>query len=119
MSISMQIASDGDVVVENGRYVFIAGGDERAQHMQSRLRTFLAEWFLNTALGVPYFEQILRKNPNPIIVDSVIKREISESPGFVSLLEYESVLDPANRLLTVDFQSETDEGVVELSEVFG
>lgn len=109
----------GDLVVENGDLVLTTGEDAIRQHVQQRLRTFLGEWFLDTGVGVPWFQDILKKNPNPQIVDGLIQNEIIQTPGVVELLKYESDFDRSLRKLSVSVQFRTVTGVINFEELFG
>jgi len=107
----------GDISIIEG---VIALNDENtaiAQHLRSRLRTFFGEWFLDISVGVPYFEQILIKNPNPVSVDSILKKEILETDGILELLTFDLDLNPTTRELTLTFQARTITGSVDFSEV--
>lgn len=87
------------------------GVDAIQQHLTQRLKTFMNEWFLNYNIGIPYFEQILIKNPNYVIIDSVFKKEILETPGVIELLEFDLDLNTSTRLLSLTFKAITSEGV--------
>ena len=87
------------------------------QHLRQRLRMFKNEYFLDSRIGVPYHEQILRKNPNPTVVDSEFKKVIINTPGVEKLTKFLLDLDTATRELTVTFEAVTNEGVINFSEV--
>ena len=46
------------------------------QKLQIKLRTFLGEYFLDTTIGVPYFEDFLIKNPDLDLIGSLLKKQI-------------------------------------------
>jgi hypothetical protein len=108
--------SDGDIFLNVNDLELTSGIEAKAQHLTQRLRTFLAEWFLDLRIGVAYFQQIMIKNPNPAIVDSVLKKEILNTPGILQLTSFD--LDIAtNRELTLSFRAITSEGEIDFSEV--
>jgi hypothetical protein len=107
---------DGDIFIDVDDLVLTSGIDGIVQHLRQRLRMFLGEWFLDLRRGVAYFQQILLKNPNPSIVDSVLKKEIINTPGILQLTFFDMSLSN-NRELTVSFKALTQEGEINFSEV--
>ena len=112
----IKINSDGDLFLNETDLILTTGQEAIQQHLGQRLSTFLGEWFLNTTIGIPYFQQIFKKQLDPILVDSVFKKEIIETPGIAKLVDFELDLD-SSRNLTLDFRSQTIEGdVINFSE---
>lgn len=91
--------------------------DAIEQSLKQRLKSFAGDFFLDLREGVPYFQQILRKNPDPIIVDSAFKKVIINTVGVIKLLSFSMDLDDSTRELTVSFKVETQEGEINFSEV--
>lgn len=112
---TVKLNQANDIVIEENVIVLIDGRDEIAQTLRTRLRVFLGEWFLDTREGVPYFEEILKKNPDPGRVDAIFKNEILTSPGVVELITFK--LDITGRKLTLEFTARTDDGIIEFNEV--
>lgn len=112
----IKLDSDGDIFLNINDLELTSGLEAKAQHLAQRLNTFLGEWFLDLRVGVAYFQQILIKNPNSAIVDSVLKKEILNTPGILELTSFD--LDIAtNRELTLSFRAITEEGEINFSEV--
>ncbi len=111
------LADDGDILISGSDLTLTTGVDAIKQHLSQRLRTFYGEWFLNMEIGIPYFQQVLRKNPDPVVIDSIFKREILNTPGILQLTEFDLDLDPAIRELTLSFKAICNEGEIEFSEV--
>lgn len=86
------------------------------QHLSQRLKTFLNEWFIDKRIGIPYFEHILRKNFDPVVVDTLFKREIITTPGVLELLSFDADLDKSSRTLQITFKARTSDGVINFSE---
>ena len=82
------------------------------QHLAQRLKTFSGEWFLDLRVGVPYFSQVLVKNPDPVVLDSVFKSEIIQTPGIVELRSFDLALDAAVRQLKLGFKAVSDAGTI-------
>lgn len=108
-----------DLDLSNGDLYLIDGNDAIGQHVEQRFKLFLGEWFLDETQGVPYFDYIFQKNPNPVVVDAVLKRTALLSPGVVELLEWDLNLASAERELSLDFRARSEEGFIEFTEVIG
>jgi len=109
----------GDIDITNNEATFIESTDEVVQLLRQRLRTFFGEWFLDTEIGVPYHQEILKKNPNPTAMDAAFKNEILNTPGVIELTQFEMDIDPATRNLTLTFQCIATDGIIDFSEILG
>lgn len=112
---SIQIDSSNDIEIIDNDLFLLGDRDEIAQVLRQELRVFLGEWFLDTDEGIPYFEEILKKNPNVSTVDAIFKNKILESPGVIELTEY--TLDFENRKLSLYFKARTEDGIITFDEV--
>ena len=74
---------DGDLVINATGNIEIT--DSVAQAIIIRLRWFFNEWRFAPQYGVPYFEEVLVKNPSDLRVRQIIRDEI------LSVEEVESV----------------------------
>lgn len=99
-----------DLVVENYDLQFVDEVSQVRQNIKIRLLFLFNEWFLDSNLGVPYFEQLCTKDPNIALVDSFLKSTIIETPGVSQLLEYSSDYSPIQRTLVLNFKVLTDFG---------
>lgn len=116
----LKIGSDGDLEIKNGNLQLTNGDDAVRQHLQQRLRTFLGEWFLDLDVGVPYFQDILVKNPNVNQVDGILKQTILTTPGVVELVSFTMNSDPTARTLSVEFEYTSYSGEINFfTETFG
>lgn len=105
----------GDILVENNKGSLTTGVQATKQRLTSKLRFFLGEWFLDKTEGVPYIQQILIKNPNPVIVDAVLKREIITDPAVIKLTKFQIDVNTSARNVQLDFSALTKDGPVNLS----
>lgn len=108
-----------DIVLENGDLALIEDSDAVAQHIRQRLKTFYGEWFLDTSVGVPYYQDILRKNPNPDVVEQLLRNEILGTPGVIELMKFEMDFQNGARTLDVSFEARTVDGPVTFTETLG
>lgn len=95
----------GDVDFTDNEISLVTETDAIAQHLRIRLRTFLGEWFLDTRIGMPYFEEFLVKNPNRLVMDARLREAILETPGIASLTSINYELDGFTRALSISFEA--------------
>ena len=107
--------TDGDVELSGNDFVLTTGVEAIEQHLSQRLKTFLEEWFLDKRVGIAYLQQILKKNPDPIVADSIIKREIINTPGIKELTAFALNIS-SSRELTLTFAARSTDGVINFSE---
>lgn len=99
-----------DLDLSNFQLEFVEGLDYYRQKVTVVLKFFYGEWFLDTTLGIKYFEEIFVKNPNFTLIDNLFKIAILEIDGIIELIAYDSVYDRQNRKLTITFTVQTDAG---------
>lgn len=109
----------GDIDITEGKLTLTTGLKAVEQRIAQRLRLFFGEWFLDKTRGVPWIQQVFKKNPNPDVVDSAIKREILSEPQVRELQTFLLDLDTSSRVLTVTFKALTSEGELNFQEAFG
>jgi hypothetical protein len=90
----------------------IRGAEAVAQRVRVRFRWFLGEWFLDERLGVPYYSDILVKNPDPILISFIFRRVLLSTPGVKSVSSFSATLDRTTRTLLVDFEATLDNGII-------
>ena len=112
MSTTRDIALDGngDWQVTAGDLVLVAGQAAILQAIRIRLQFFKGEWFLDEDAGVPYFQSVLVKNPDPNLLQTIFRDAILATPGVLGLPSLTLTLDRSTRSLTVAFRASTDEG---------
>lgn len=93
-----------DLVVENNDLQLVEGSEQVKQNLLIRLQSFKNDWYLNVDIGLPYYEDILVKNPNISDIDAYFKAYILETDGVSELLEYSSILNTDPRILRVNFK---------------
>jgi len=113
---SIKLDSSHDFAFERNDLVLIDGTNEKAQILKQNLKFFLGEWFLDNSIGVPYFQEILKKQLEPLKVSAAFKEEILASIGVIELKDFNIELN-AQRQLVVDFTVRFEEGVTRIREV--
>jgi hypothetical protein len=104
---------EGDLVVDNGDLVLTYDLESIRQDVRARLRFFAGEWFLNTDEGVPYFENVLVKNPDQSLLRTVFRDIILGARGVTGVPEMKLDYEGPRRRLTVSFRASTDLGLLE------
>lgn len=112
--IDVELGNNGDLVIENYDLVLIDSVDQIAQNLAIRLRFFLNEWFLDTTVGIPYYEDFFIKAPNRIRIESVLKEEILDTEGVNEINSFTSDFNSTLREFSVNFSATTDEGLIDL-----
>jgi len=112
----LALDTDYDLSITGDDLSLTTGSDAVKQHLLQRFKTFFKECFLDTSAGVPYFEQIFIKNPNPNIIDSIFKKIIINTPGILQLLQFEIDYERSERELTLTFRAKSTDGIIDFSE---
>lgn len=100
----------GDLALEGGDLVLVSGLDAIAQSCRMRLLFFAGEWFADLDAGVPYFGEVLVKNPNPDQLRGIFRDVILGTEGVTDLPELALVYDGTARTLSITFTASTDLG---------
>lgn len=82
------------------------------QRIKVRFRFFLGEWFLDQNQGIPYYQNILVKNPDIVLISGIFRQVLSGTPGVKSVDTFTARLVRAARELDCDFQARLDDGTV-------
>lgn len=83
------------------------------QHVRQRLQLFRGEWFLAPSEGLPYFQVVLVKSPNPNTVRAAFVDVIEGTPGITKVDRLDLQVDPGGaRILRVGWSAGTDLGEV-------
>jgi hypothetical protein len=105
-----------DIYLSSGDLAIVDGEDELVQRVKIKLLFFFGEWFLDTSLGIKYYESILKKNPDLNLVDSIIKASILDEPEMIDFIEYSSDFDISKREFSVNFIANTTYGQITFNE---
>lgn len=88
---------NGDLVVNQTTGVTIT--DSVAQAITIRLKWFFNEWRFAPQYGVPYFEEILVKNPSNLRVRQIIRDEILSVEEVEQVKKLDIVMKPNRKAL--------------------
>lgn len=118
MSNNYALNSSNDIFLTNGRIQRVSEGAQVLQNVRCRLLTYLGEWFLNTQVGVPYFQEIFTKPANLARAESVIKRTILRTTGVEQIISFQLNFNRTTRRLSVEFEAATTFEDINSGEVF-
>jgi hypothetical protein len=116
--ISRALNSDNDLQLVGGQIHRVSDGPEVLQAVRSRLLFYRGEHFMDTTVGVPYFQQILVKPANLPLFESLLKSEILGTVGVEELLSFSVDFNKLTRRSSVSFSARTTFGEIVNSEVF-
>jgi hypothetical protein len=112
----LKLDANEDLAIEENDLVLIDGLDAIAQDMQTRLQIFQGEWFLDTRIGVPWFQKILGTKGRLLLVKSVIRKSILTTPGVINILDLNFDFEGSTRLLSISGRCGTEEGEFEFTK---
>lgn len=88
----------------------VEGAEEVAQMVGIHLRTWIGEWFLDSAHGVPYLEHILGHARRAQMVEAVLRDQILSVRGVTGIPSLALTLDRRQRTMRADFVVTTPRG---------
>lgn len=113
---NLALDQNGEFVLANGNLTLASDGPAIQQAVQTQLRTFLGEWFLDDPnspkVGVPYFQSVFVKNPNPDLLRKAFRDAIAAVRGVKAVTELDLRFVSATRTLTVIWRAVTDSGLL-------
>jgi hypothetical protein len=98
---------DGEWIVFNGDFVKAAGANAVPQGIRIRVGMFLGECYLDEGVGVPYLEDILIKNPDPLVVRADIQEAIANTPDVTNVVGAQLVQEQGSRDARIDYVCDT------------
>ena len=108
---STRVANDLDT--SHRLQVRIDGPEYAAQKIRQRLMFIRGEWFLDSRKGMPWFEEILVKNPDLRQVQARVRDCILSVPGITKCDIVEAKFDPITRNLTLAYRAMYGDAIVE------
>lgn len=109
MAFNLKLDSNHDIIIGRGT-TRVSGLGYTAQLTKTRLLTVLGEWKADPNLGLPWFSDIMRSNPDLSLVEGLILSCIKGTPHVLDVTSISLVLDKVTRVLTVTFEALSDWG---------
>jgi hypothetical protein len=112
-----KLDSAGDYTLGSGADFLANSPETVAQAVRTRLELWAGEWFINTADGTPWPDDMLGKRFQRSNPDSAIKSRILGTPGVTELVEYSSAFDGETRKFSVTAKINTAYGPAAIMEI--
>lgn len=110
---ALKLTAGGDIAIENGSFVLLTDlTAETAQRLTTKFRFFLGEWYLNTLLGFPWYEKVLKKNPSLSEIRVICRETITLDEGVTTLDTLALDFTSATRRLSIAFTATLIDGSV-------
>lgn len=103
-------AITGDLVIENGDFLWVDGIEAIEQDIRTALQMFQGEWFLDETEGVPYHQSILGQKVSPLVVREIFRRQLLAIPGVLDVVSISASFVGATRTIAVTWKVSTDLG---------
>lgn len=107
----------GDLSITGQDIDFVYGVDAIRQHIRQRLSLFRGEYKYDLTRGIPYHDEFFKKNFNPVVIDTILKSTIIDTPGVIELVEFDLDFSDTTRELSLTFRATCDDGVIDYSDV--
>jgi hypothetical protein len=102
------------ILIENQDLATVSDLDAIEQHLKQRLQFFRGEYTFDLTRGIPFHDEFFKKNPNPIVMDTILKDVILTTPGVIEMLSFIIEIN-ANRILNINFKVYTSYGELDYS----
>lgn len=103
-----------DIVTSGYDLQNVSGIDLVRQRLKQRLLLILGEWFLDTTIGLPWFQEFSQKGIRESRVRSLLIRQIVETQDVTELVEFELDYNSSGRTLLVQFRALTTFGELDM-----
>lgn len=111
--IDLKLNAQHDLMFKDNKLVIVDGINQKAQQIKVVLLTFLGEWFLDTTIGLPYFDEILTKNPDSTRIQAIFRKKIMGVVGVKEVERLSLEFHRKERTLVVSFSVRTNEGSIQ------
>jgi hypothetical protein len=106
----IKLDDSGDIDLTNMSMTLVTGQEAIAQEIRISMRFFKGEWFLDTRIGIPYFQSILGEKPSEETVATIYRQALLSIPGVKTVDSV--VVTLSDRTATVAWRCLTDDGEV-------
>lgn len=94
---------------------YVTGVDGIKQHLRQRHGLFRGEYPYDLTRGIPYNDEFFKKKFNPIIIDTILKSMIIDTPGVIELTKFKLDFNRSTRELLLDYKVTCIDGVIDYS----
>lgn len=114
----IRLTSSGDLDFTGDNLTLIDGQEAIAQDITVNLQLFLGEWFLDTRIGMPYYEKVLGKKPRIPVLKNLFQKALLQINGVESIGDLDIEYTGATRVLSVSFVCVSTEGTFTYDKEF-
>jgi len=108
----LELTNTNDLKFTDGKLTFLRGADETAQRLFTKFQLVKGEWFLDTRIGVAYFDLSLQKNPDLERIRRQFRSVILSESAIDEIESLTLDLDRATRVLSFTFRARHNSGAV-------
>ena len=107
-----QRTDDTDLLLDENKRLVIERDPvvAAAYKLRNRLQFFKGEWFLDTRVGVPYYDEVFIKNPSLAIIRRLVRRIILSCPPIVAVRKLDMFFLRKERALVYNFEATAEDG---------
>lgn len=106
----LYLNANHDIALVGADLGLIRDGEAVRQSADIRLQFFMEEWFLDLSAGMPWFQEILIKNPNIPAITEVFRAQLLAVPGILDIEQLGVDYTSSTRTLRVNWRATTDLG---------
>lgn len=99
--------ASGDMATSGGDLSVVAGLAAVQQAVQITVKVILGEIFADQSVGIDYLNQILIKNPDPLVVRQLIRDRIINIPDVTDCTGANLIIDRTARTGTIKYYIRT------------
>jgi hypothetical protein len=101
-----RLDKDNDWALGGGEGDYITNLDALKQNIQTRLRSFQNDWFLDTTQGIDWITLLGKRNAQDQIANEV-RRVVLGTVGVLAITEFEIAIDRARRAAQINLTVST------------
>lgn len=108
-----------DLSLKGRDLALLQGVDLVRQRIKQNLLANQGEWFLDAAVGLPWYEEIFQKQTSEARVRALLIRRIVATQGVEALNTFEMTVDKATRTASIAFSCVADGVTIEQELALG
>lgn len=113
MGIMTWAIIDKEIQFVDNSFVDVLDEAALAQRLEGRLKMFEGEWFLDENEGVNWIDALSTKPFRLSDFEPIIRSELLSDPAVKDITKLEITPNNATRVLTIDFEVQSDVGLVQ------
>lgn len=107
---TLKLSATGDIEIIGGKLQMVSGADYIRQKIETRLKFWQGEWFLDRRLGFPWLQRVLGRRDPP--VDPLVRSAILSIIDVVSVQSLTINFDNRTRAYSLSYAVVSTDGTV-------